>query len=391
MGHAGLGKRKVAYITGTRADYGLMRTVLRRIEATRKLSLSIIATGMHLSREFGYTIKEIERDGFDISARVPSLRPEDTGAGMLQSFSTFLSRLVDVVADLRPNIILLLGDRWEMLAGAMAGSYMNTLVAHIHGGEFSGSIDESNRHVITRFAHLHLVATQQHARVLLRLGEERHRIHVVGSPGLDDIVSGNYAATEDVVKKYHIDRSQPHILLVQHPVVTEREWAGSQMKRTLDAILRMGVQTTAIYPNADAGGREMIEVLRAYSKRHPFIQVHRSIPRDEYLGLMACANAIVGNSSSGIIEASSFNLPAVNIGTRQQGRIHPANVLDVDYDSRQIAKAIQKGMSRTFSTRIRGLKNPYGNGHTATKVARILARTRPTTALLQKKLAIDLV
>jgi UDP-N-acetylglucosamine 2-epimerase (non-hydrolysing)/GDP/UDP-N,N'-diacetylbacillosamine 2-epimerase (hydrolysing) len=379
-------KKKVMYISGTRADYGLMRSVLRRVDATRGLSLSIIATGMHLSREFGYTIREIERDGFKISAKIPSLRQEDTGAGMLRSFSTFLTRLVNSLERIRPDVVLLLGDRWEMLAGAMAGSYMNRLVAHIHGGELSGSVDEPNRHAITRFAHIHLVASRQHASLLTAMGEERSRIYIIGSPGLDDIISHNYVPPTEVAKKYKVDRRSPHLLLVQHPVVTERDLAATQVRRTLEAVVRVRVQTTAIYPNADAGGRAMIKVLRAYARKNRFIHLYRNIRRDEYLGLMACSSVMVGNSSSGIIEAASFGLPAVNIGTRQQGRIHPANVIDVGHDTGRIAAAIRRGLSQSLRNRIGGLKNPYGDGHTGEKVAEILAQVKPTPALLQKRL-----
>jgi GDP/UDP-N,N'-diacetylbacillosamine 2-epimerase (hydrolysing) len=273
-----------------------------------------------------------------------------------------------------------------MLAGAMAGSYMNKLVAHIHGGELSGSVDEPNRHAITRFAHLHLVATKKHANLLAKIGEERNRIHVVGSPGLDDIVAHNYAEPEMVASKYRIDLDRAHLLLVQHPVVTEREIAGTQIKRTLEAIIRLGVPTTAIQPNADAGGREMIRVMRTYARKFRLIKLYQNIPRDEYLGLMACSNAMVGNSSSGIIEAASFRLPAVNIGTRQQGRIHPPNVIDVDYDTREIVAALRKELTPKFRKTLRGSRNPYGRGHTAEKVALILARVKPTTELLQKRL-----
>jgi GDP/UDP-N,N'-diacetylbacillosamine 2-epimerase (hydrolysing) len=379
-------KRSVVYISGTRADYGLMRSVLKSIEKTPNLSLSIIATGMHLSREFGYTVREIERDGFRITAKLPSLSADDTGAGMLQSFSRFLTSLVRCLERQRPDLLLLLGDRWEMLAGAMAGSYMNKLVAHIHGGELSGSVDEPNRHAITRFSHVHLVATEQHAKLLRKLGEEPQRIHVIGSPGLDDIIAHNYVSPRLVAKRFMISRNGPHLLLVQHSVVTEHEFAGAQITKTLNAIVKAGIETTAIYPNADAGGREMVRIMRRYANKYPFIHLYRNISRDEYLGLMACSSVIIGNSSSGIIEAASFHLPAVNIGTRQQGRIHPANVLDVGYDERKIYAAVRRALSPEFRARIRTLKNPYGNGRTGIAVAQILSKVKSTPQILQKRL-----
>jgi UDP-N-acetylglucosamine 2-epimerase (non-hydrolysing)/GDP/UDP-N,N'-diacetylbacillosamine 2-epimerase (hydrolysing) len=378
--------RRVAYISGSRADYGLMRCVLRRVQETKSLSLSIIATGMHLSREFGLTVREIERDGFRIAARLPCLRPEDTGAGMLRSYSRFLYRLIETLENIKPDILLLLGDRWEMLAGAMAGSYMNIPVAHVHGGEVSGSIDETNRHVITRFAHIHLVATREHARVLSKIGEQPDRIHVVGAPGLDEIVSHDYAPANLVATKYGLDPDNAHLLLVQHPVVSESHLAAAQIRKTLDAIVRMRLPTTAVCPNADAGGRQMINVMKSYANRYSFIRLYRSIPREEYLGLMAASNAIVGNSSSGMIEAASFHLPSVNIGTRQAGRIIAANVLNVSYDEGRIARAIHVALSERFRARLRALKNPYGDGHTAERVVSVLAKLRPTPKLLQKRL-----
>ena len=386
MGHGKVGKRKVVYVSGTRADYGLMRSVLKRIQANRRLALTIVATGMHLSREFGSTVEQIERDGFQVSKRIASLSPEDTGAGMLRSFSKFLSHLAEALEDIRPDIILLLGDRWEMLAGAMAGAYMNIPVAHIHGGEITGSVDEPNRHAITRFAHIHLVATREHARVLRKIGEQQNRIHVVGAPGLDDIVSHNFALPDRVAAEYGFDQNESHVLLVQHPVVTESNLAGAQIKKTLDAIVRLHIPTTAIYPNADAGGRQMIQVMKKYTSKQPFIRLYKNIPRDEYLALMAASSVIVGNSSSGIVEAASFGLPAVNIGTRQLGRIHPRNVLNVDYDEREIAKAVKSALSASFRSKLRGLENPYGDGHSGQRVAKILVDLRITRDLLQKKL-----
>jgi UDP-hydrolysing UDP-N-acetyl-D-glucosamine 2-epimerase len=386
LGYGEVGVRKIVYISGTRADYGLMRSVLKRIQATKRLDLTIVATGMHLSREFGSTVEQIERDGFRVSKKIPSLFPEDTGAGMLRSFAKFLAHLTKALGDIRPDIILLLGDRWEMLAGAMAGAYMNIPVAHIHGGEITGSVDEPNRHAITRFAHIHLVATREHARVLRKIGEQPNRIHVVGAPGLDDIVSHNLAPPDRVAAEYGFDQNDAHLLLVQHPVVTESNLAGAQIKKTLDAIVHLHIPTTAIYPNADAGSRRMTQLMKKYSRRHPFIRLYKNIPRDEYLALMATSSVIVGNSSSGIVEAASFGLPAVNIGTRQLGRIHPGNVLDVDYSEREITRAVKSALSRSFRSKLKGSRNPYGDGHTGQRVARILATLRITSGLLQKKL-----
>jgi GDP/UDP-N,N'-diacetylbacillosamine 2-epimerase (hydrolysing) len=388
LGHGQVARRKIVYISGTRADYGLMHSTLKAIHETGSLDLAIVVTGMHLSSQFGSTVHEIERDGFTIAARVKSLQPEDTGAGMLRSFSRFLTNLISVLENVKPAILLLLGDRWEMLAAAMAGSYMNILVAHVHGGEFSGSIDDPNRHAITRFSHLHLVATREHARVLEKIGEQSSRIHVVGAPGLDDIISHNYLDPGVVAEKYKIDRTRPLVLLVQHPVVTEWESARDQIMKTLDAIVNLHFQTIAIYPNADAGGRNMIAVMKRYANKFPLIRLYRNIPREEYLAIMAIAGVMVGNSSSAMIEAASFHLPAVDIGTRQSGRICPGNVLRVSHNQREIARAIRTAISREFRQRIAKLRNPYGDGRAAPRIAEILTRLQPTTQLLQKRLEV---
>jgi GDP/UDP-N,N'-diacetylbacillosamine 2-epimerase (hydrolysing) len=363
-----------------------MRSTLKAIEETGRFDLAIVATGMHLSPDFGSTVREIERDRFELAAKLVSLRPEDTGAGMLRSFSRFLADLTNVLEDARPDILLLLGDRWEALAGAMAGSYMNIPVAHVHGGELSGSVDEPNRHAITRFSHVHLVATREHARVLEKIGEQPSRIHVVGAPGLDDIISHDYLDPSLVARKYEIHLTQPLVLLVQHPVVTEWKSAGNQIKTTMDAIANLHFSTITIFPNADAGGRKMIEVMKRYASQHPFIRLHKNIPREEYLAIMAIANVIIGNSSSGIIEAASFHLPAVDIGSRQLGRIHPANVLRVGYNEREIIGAVRTAMSRAFRRKIAKFRNPYGDGHTAQRIAGILSRLEPDAQLLQKRL-----
>ena len=379
--------RNITYITGTRADYGLMRSTLRSIEEKRNLSLSLIVTGMHLSHKFGYTLQEIQRDKFKIAKKIPVLLSQDTGAAMVKSFGKFVVELADILEELDPDIMLLLGDRWEMMAGAVVGAYMNKLVAHVAGGELSGSIDEPNRHVITRFAHLHFVANEVYAQRLIKIGEEKNRIYVVGAPGLDDIVEGNYYSPKMIEKEFGLNLDQPILLVVQHPVVTECEKADQQMKTTLDSVGKFKYQTIVIYPNADAGGRKMIRVINEYQKECAFLHSYENLSREAYLGLMAISSVMVGNSSSGIVEAPSFRLPVVNIGTRQSGRLRANNIIDVDYNVSEIVAAIKRALSKKFVTEIQDCKNPYGGGKTGWQIADILSRYKIDSRILQKKLA----
>ncbi|HIP90189.1 MAG TPA: UDP-N-acetylglucosamine 2-epimerase (hydrolyzing) [Candidatus Nanopusillus sp.] len=376
--------RKIAVVTGTRAEYGILKPILKKIDSNSKLDLYLIVVGMHLSEEFGYTIKEIEKDGFRIYAKLDTLNKEDTGAGMARYIGNTIIEISKVLENLKPDILLLLGDRGEMLAGAIAATCMNILIAHVHGGEVSGSIDEGFRHAISKLAHIHFVATNESKQKLISLGEDSSRIFVVGAPGLDDIYE-NLLSPQEIEKKYSIDLSKPLILLVQHPVVNEVDEASNQIRETLEAIVDLKYQTVVIYPNADAGGRQMIKIIEEYKKRYSFIKTYKSLPRRDYLSLMSVATVMVGNSSSGIIEAPSFGLPVVNIGTRQKGRLRAGNVIDVSYNREEIKNAILKAIQdRKFKEKVRNIKNPWGDGKASERIVNILSSVKICKDLLQK-------
>ncbi len=381
--------RKVAAVTGTRAEYGILQPVLRAIEAEPKLELLLMVTGMHLAHEFGYTVREIEKDGFKIDARVDMLLSSDSPEAMAKSIGIGVISMAQAWKQLRPDIIMVLGDRIETLAAVVAGAYMNIPIAHIHGGdEATGShIDNAARHAITKFAHVHFPATRKSAERIIKMGEDPWRIHKVGSPALDMILSEPLLPSEVLAEKFGLDLSAPLVLLVQHPVTTQVEDAPNQMKETLDAIVKLGYPAILIYPNSDAGGRRMIEVIREY-ETHPLIKTFKSLPRREYLSLMKVASVIVGNSSSGIIDAPSFALPAVNIGIRQGERERGKNVIDVGHDKQEIVKAIGKALTdQAFLAEVKRCENPYGDGKSGPRIAKIISETEITPRLLQKKLA----
>ncbi|MFC2006419.1 UDP-N-acetylglucosamine 2-epimerase [Chloroflexota bacterium] len=377
--------RKIAVVTGTRAEYGILYPVLKAIEAKPELRLLLVAAGMHLSHEFGYTAKEIEKDGFKIAAKVDMLSSSDTLGDMAKSIGVGIIGMVQAWEQLEPDIILVLGDRVEPLAATMAGAYMNIPVAHIHGGDKSrGGLDEYARHAITKLAHIHFPATKRSAERIIKMGEDEWRIYTFGSPALDTILNKPLLPAKVLAEKLGLDLSQPPILLVQHSVTTEVDEAPKQMRETLEAVMEVGYPTVLIYPNSDAGGRRVIEVIKEYEK-YPFIKTFKSLPRDEYLTLMKIASVMIGNSSSGIIDAPSFSLPVVNIGIRQEGRERGRNIIDVGHNRQEIVTAIKRASTdKEFLDEVKKCENPYGDGKAGPRIAEILCKIELTPKLLQK-------
>ena len=377
--------RKILYITGTRADYGLMQSVLREIEKHPKIELEIVATGMHLMEKFGMTIEEVKKDGFKVHM-IDATYERDNKESMINFIGRFIQLLTKKIKEVEPDIILLLGDRGEMLAGAIVGAYLTVPVAHLHGGEITSTVDELSRHAITKLTHIHFPATEKSAERIIKMGEDPSNVFVVGAPGLDSILNEKLIEPAELSEKYNLDLSEPILLTIQHSVTVEVEDAPDQIHETLEAITELKHQTILIYPNADAGGREMIEVIEEYEK-YPFIKTFKSIPHTEYLSLMKIASAMVGNSSGGIIEATSFGLPAINIGSRQGGRERAENVVDVDYDKEQIKAAIKKALDdENFKEKVSNCKSPYGDGKAGVRIADILSRIKIDKNLLQKRL-----
>jgi UDP-N-acetylglucosamine 2-epimerase (non-hydrolysing)/GDP/UDP-N,N'-diacetylbacillosamine 2-epimerase (hydrolysing) len=379
-------QRTICVLTGTRAEYGLLKPVMRAIAAHPRLQLSLIVTGMHLDRRYGYTVNEIVRDGFVIDARVPMHMTADTGAAMANAVGHGIIGLTRALQKIAPDVLLVLGDRTEPLAGTIAAVYQGIPVAHIHGGDTShGGLDESNRHAITKFAHVHFPATLKSAGRVRNLGEDPWRIHVTGAPGLDTILHTPLPSRNELEKKLRISLRPPVILLVQHPVTTEIRQAGQQMRETLAAIKSLGITTILGYPNSDAGSREIIKAIRAI-EHLPYVHTCRNLAHTDYLGLLKNISVLAGNSSSGIIEAPLFKLPVVNIGSRQFGREKAGTVIDVGYDRRQIAAAICRALSPAFRKKLRNNQNPYGNGTAGKKIAAILAALKIDSRLLSKKM-----
>lgn len=380
--------RKILYISGTRADYGLMRSVLLAIHNSDSLDLEVIVTGMHLMPEFGLTINEIIQDGFQFYT-LNAIFDEDNKYSMAKFVGKIICLLSDKIRDINPDLILLLGDRGEMLAGAVVGAYLNIPTAQLHGGEITSTVDEYVRHAITKLVNIHFPATRKSADRIKAMGENPDNIYMVGAPGLDSIMNQEVYDPKEISSKYNLNLSKPIILMIQHPVSLESKYAARQISETLNAIEDLKLQTLIIYPNADAGGREMIKKIKEY-EHLPFIQLFKSLPRKDFISLMKISNVVVGNSSSGIIEAPSLKIPVVNIGTRQNNRERSQNILDVDYNKLEIEKAIKKALyDDDFRNEVENCQNLYGDGNAAIKIVEILKNINIDNSLLNKALTYD--
>ncbi len=374
------------YITGTRADYGLMRTTLRAIDQHPKLRLTLLVTGMHLLEEFGNTVRDVEKDGFEISHRVDMLEPEDTTAAMARSIGTAILGMVESFQTSRPDIVFLDGDRGESLAAAIAAAHMNIPVAHSSGGDVTGTmIDESIRHAITKFAHIHFAETERSANRILSMGEDPWRIHVVGTPGTN-LKAELDMPREELAQTLGLDLSRRILLVLQHPVTTKVDAAPLHMRETMEAVVSLQEQTVVIYPNADAGGRGMIKVINGY--RHlPHLRTFKSLPRRAYAGLLSVASVMIGNSSSALTEAPSLSLPAINVGTRQQGRDRGGNLIDVDYSREEIERAVRFVFDHMEDPEFVAKcgQSPYQDIDSSEKITDVLSTVELGPSLVQKR------
>jgi GDP/UDP-N,N'-diacetylbacillosamine 2-epimerase (hydrolysing) len=372
--------RHVCYVSGTRADFGLMRRTLEAIAAADGLKLSIVATGMHLDERYGMTIREIEAAGLAVAARIAmDASGPATGAAMARDVSRMQAGMVDAFEQQRPDIVLLLGDRGEMLAGAIAALHLNIPVAHVHGGERSGTIDESVRHAISKLSHFHFAATEQSRERLVRMGEMPERVFVTGAPGLDGIVQDAAIARADLLAELELDAARPVGIFVFHPVVQEAGEAGAIASTILDSLLRKGIQVLALRPNSDAGSAAVCEALDQ-RRDHPDVRVITHMPRPTFLSWMAAADFMIGNSSAGIIEAASFGLPVVNVGSRQNLRERNANVVDVEARPAVLDEVVDRVLAKgRFAP-----QNVYGDGKAAARIVELLKTLPLDPSVLSK-------
>ena len=371
--------RKVCYVSGTRADYGLMQNTLQAIHHHAQLNLGLMVTGMHLLSAYGDTWQEIEKDGFNIDAKVPVKLTGAEGAEMSIALGEQVIGFTKALQQIKPDMVLLLGDRGEMLAGAISALHLNIPIVHIHGGELSGTVDESIRHAISKLAHYHFTATEKSRDRLIRMGEKSDTVFITGAPGIDEINNMKPSDREQLFTEYGLDQTQPLLLILFHPVVQQANEVSGQIRALLDAVLEVGLNSLVIMPNADAGSSVIASEIQRYEKK-PQINTAVHVPRKDFLSFIAHAEVMVGNSSSGIIEAASLNTPVVNIGDRQRCRERSRNVLDVAPVMNDIVKAINE------ARQMKGEKwtNVYGEGGSAEKIVKQLLNISLSPEIMEK-------
>lgn len=378
--------RTIGVVTVGRSDYSNYVPVLRCIQAEGGLTLHLIAAGMHLSPEFGLTVEAIEADGFPIADRVPMLLSSDTPQALAMSMGLGTIGFAQVYARSRPDLLLVLGDRIEMHAAVVAAVPFNVPIAHIAGGEVTeGAIDDALRHSITKLSHLHFVTTEEHGRRVIQMGEESWRVIVAGAPTLDNLRMMPPMSQEELATHLGRPLATETLLVTYHPVTREYERTEWQMQELLEALRLAARPAVFTLPNADTNGRLIARLIEAFVARVPTAHLVANLGTQGYYSLMSRAAAMVGNSSSGMIEALSFGLPVVNVGTRQQGRLRAENVIDVGYHRQEILAGIRRALDPEFRASLRGLSNPYGNGQATEIIVKMLKDVPLDDRLIRKR------
>lgn len=377
--------KKILFVTGSRGEWGYIRPILRLIDERPDVEYRLVVTNMHLLPAYGNSYKEIERDGFTIHYKVHMSLDGYSHFTQAKSLGIFLMSLPDIIEAERPDWVVLAGDRGEQLMGAIAAGYTYTPVAHIQAGEVSGNIDNMARHAIGKFVHLHFASNEDAQNRLLKLGEEPFRVHNVGAPQLDELVGAEYSTLEEVEGRLCIDLSGGFILAVLHPVTEECSKAKDQAEIFIRSLNEFDIPKVLILPNNDAGSYEIKYAIDNYKQGE--YHIYANLKREDYLGLLKYCKCIVGNSSSGLLEAPSFRTPAVNIGRRQDHRYRGNNVIDVSFSRDEIVNAVKKAISSEFGEFLRkNIDYPYGDGHSSEKILRLLMETKVDEKLLVKQL-----
>jgi UDP-N-acetylglucosamine 2-epimerase (non-hydrolysing)/GDP/UDP-N,N'-diacetylbacillosamine 2-epimerase (hydrolysing) len=365
-------KRRIGVVTTSRADYSHLYWPLRELAADPAVDLGVFALGAHLSPEFGSTLQEIERDGFPIKARIECLLSSDTDTGMAKTIGLAMLGLADALTSWRPDLLLLIADRYEMMAPASVALALRIPVAHIEGGEISqGAIDDQVRNALTKLAHIHFTSTPTARRRVIAMGEEPWRVHHAGAPSLDHLRRSTLLDRPALESRLGLALATPAVLAAYHPV-TILQNTTAEADALFAALAQTPGQLLFVYPNADAGSYALIERTRALAQTRPHTHIFVNLDAVTYWSLLGQVDAMIGNSSSGIMEAASFALPTVNVGMRQQGRERARNVIDVPAETPEILAGLQRALDPEFRPSLAGMANPYGDGTAAVTIARVL-------------------
>jgi UDP-N-acetylglucosamine 2-epimerase (non-hydrolysing)/GDP/UDP-N,N'-diacetylbacillosamine 2-epimerase (hydrolysing) len=384
MTHPAPNRRRIGVVTTSRADYSHLYWPLRELSDHHRVDLAVFALGAHLSPDFGNTIQEIERDGFPIQARIECLLSSDSDTGMAKTIGLAILGLADALTAWRPDLLLLIADRYEMLAPASVALALRIPIAHIEGGEISqGAIDDHVRNALTKLSAIHFTSTPTARRRVIAMGEEPWRVHHAGAPSLDHLTRSALLDRPALEARLGIRLQPPTLLAAWHPVTILKD-TNAEADALFSALAQTPDQLLFVYPNADAGSFALVERTKALAATRPHTHIFINLDPITYWSLLGNVDAIIGNSSSGIMEAASFALPAVNVGMRQQGRERAGNVIDTPAETAAIVAAIHRALSPEFRASIAGMTNPYGNGTAAKTIAHVLT-TVPLEGLLIKQ------
>lgn len=377
--------RRIAVLTTSRADYGLLHWLMRGIEADPATKLLVIATGAHLSKAYGRTVDAIAADGFKLAARVNTTPSVDTPAGVARALGKGASAFAEALIALKPDLLVVLGDRWELLAACSAAVALRIPIAHIHGGESTeGALDEQVRHAVSKLAHLHFTAAESYRRRLIRMGEDPERVFNFGAPGLESLRRTRKLTRGELESRLGFPLSAPLAAVTVHPSTLSAKDDGA-LGAVLGALDRTGLRAVLTFAGADAGGREINARLKRYAARHPGrAAAVCSLGQSGYIGLLAVADVVVGNSSSGVIEVPALRRPTVNVGDRQKGRLRAPSVIDCAPSVAAVAAALRRALSPAFRRRNCLGVTPYGDGRTAARILSALKRAPLGDALLRK-------
>lgn len=377
-------KKKIAYVSGTRADFGLETPLLKAIEQSQVLDLQLFVTGMHLMPKFGETLNLV-KEKFPNVGIINIRFDEDSREGMATFAAKFMEEVVSEFKKNKPDLVLVHGDRIEMLCTALVALYMGLPIIHIQGGDKTSTVDDAARHAITKLSHLHFPATKESAKRIRLIGEEDWRIHTVGTMGVDALLRVKTLSRQELFKKLNLQFSSKVILVLQHSVSEAVRESGRQMQNTINAVKRFNLPVVVIYPNTDAGCSDIIKVINK-EKNNPFFRIFKNLDHSTFVSLEKEADCWIGNSSAGVVESASFKTPVVNVGMRQDGRESGINVIDVGYNETEIYQAVYKSLyDESFKKSLEKCTNPWGNGRATEKILQVLEDIQIDSKLLIKR------
>lgn len=380
--------KKVLVVTGTRAEYGLLYWTMKEIEKDDELGLQLIVTGSHLSKKYGYTVEKIKKDGFKIDEEIDMIIDSNRKSSIVKSMGLEMIQMAQAFDRLNPDILLILGDRYETFVAAICAMMMNIPIAHMNGGEVTeGAIDDQIRYAITKIAHIHFVGADVYKERIIKMGEEPWRVYNVGQAGLENIERLKLLEKEEVEEQLGIKFDKKVFLITYHPVTLDVDNTESQVDNLLSAVSNFDARYIFTYPNADFGNQIIIKKINEFAKNNKNANVYYNLGQLRYLSLLKYIDVMIGNSSSGIIEAPFFKLPVINIGNRQDGRLKNKNIIDVGYDKDSIVEGIEKVFyDKTFRKNLNNIENLFGSGSTSFKIVKILKEIKLNKKLLSKKI-----